>query len=388
MRVTQFKLLSGGLAAILTILACRTGSPATPTALAVADTALPVPAGSTPTAARLPILASPSIQSLDMLDDHTGWALTDAAVLRTTDSGARWYDVTPTGLNTAAPYRAFFLDAATAWLTVPGTDPTSGTLFHTSDGGLTWTSVAVPFGDGSLMFVDATHGWELVGLSAGMSHEAVAIFRTSDGGATWSKVFTDDPGAPGSSDSLPLVGDKTGITALDNDHAWVTGSQPSEDFIYIYATRDGGATWVHQELNLPAGYGGAMTNAYLPVFFDASEAVLPVQLFANDTGADFYVSHDGGQTWTATTPVAQAGHLAVATASDFFVWDGSSTLNASHDAGATWSTLTPNINIKETMASMQFVNATTGWVLTSDINGHRMLYTTIDGGAAWNVLVP
>ena len=140
--------------------------------------------------------------------------------------------------------------------------------------------MAVPFGGVSLHFVDATNGWVLFGLSAGMSHEAVAIFRSHDGGATWLQVFINDPNAAGSSDSLPLVGDKNGITALDASQAWVTGAQPSSDFIYIYQTSDGGKSWGHQDIAMPGGSSGAMTNTLLPVFFSASEAVLPVQLFA------------------------------------------------------------------------------------------------------------
>ncbi len=378
------------------MLACSTISPALPTLAtlppvpAATETASPVPAAtdtSTPTNLPLPVAASPSIHVLDMLDINNGWALTDTGAVRTIDGGDTWYDVTPAGLN-GAPVAPFFQDAATAWLAAMGADPTSGTLYHTTDGGATWTSVAVPFGGGSLKFVDSMHGWELVGLSAGMSHEAVAIYQTSDGGNTWSIVFTDDPGTPGSSDSLPLVGDKNGITALDAKRAWVTGAQPSDNFIYIYASRDGGITWAHQDLSLPAGYSGAMTGPSLPLFFGANEAVLPVQLFANNNGADFYVSHDGGQTWSATTPVAQGGYLAVASPVDFFVWDGSAPLTVSHDAGATWSTITPNVNIKDNMDFMQFINATTGWALTADANGHCMLYKTSDGGATWKILIP
>jgi photosystem II stability/assembly factor-like uncharacterized protein len=113
-----------------------------------------------------------------------------------------------------------------------------------------------------------------------------------------------------------------------------------------------------------------------------------VLLFANNNGTDFYVSHDAGQTWSQTTPVGQGGFLSVASASDFFVWDGSAPLNVSHDAGASWSTVTPNVNIKDNMVSMQFINASTGWALTSDANSHRMLYKTVDGGATWTVLIP
>jgi photosystem II stability/assembly factor-like uncharacterized protein len=372
------KLIFPFLGLVLVILACKIpGSTSTPAVVAI-------PTPSTPP---LPVVSSPGIITLDMIDVNNGWGISETTVLHTTDGGATWHNATPAGLS-GIPASSFFLNTTTGWVTISGTDPTSGTLYHTTDGGVTWTSTTVPFGGGSIKFVDSQHGWELVSLSAGMSHEAVAVFRTSDGGATWSQVLIDDPTVAGSSDSLPLVGDKNGIAALDASHAWVTGSQPSSDFIYIYITQDGGTTWAHQDLTLPAGYSDAMTSADLPVFFDTRDGVLPVLLFANNTGSDFYVSHDGGQTWTATTPVAQGSFLAVASAADFFVWDGSAPLNVSHDAGASWSTVTPNVNLDGNMVSMDFVDASTGWAVTTDASSHYSLYKTTDGGSTWNILIP
>ncbi len=410
MRSIRFTILLGGLVVLLAVLACSTASPATQTVPAATQAASPLPAtvlpslpaassptvpaatetaSPIPTTATLPTLqvaSSPSIRALDMLDPNNGWALTDTGVVRTMDGGTTWYNATPGGLN-GAPASPFFLNTTTAWLAAGTGDPSTGTLYHTTDGGATWSTTTVPFGGGSLDFVDALHGWELIGLNAGMSHEAVAVYRTSDGGATWSRVFINDPSVSGSTDSLPLVGDKNGIAALDVNHAWVSGSQPSSNFIYVYATQDGGTTWSHQNFTFPAGYNGAMTGASLPLFFGSNEAVLPVLLFANNNGTEFYVSHDGGQTWSGTTPVPQGGFLAAASASDFFVWDGSAPLNVSHDAGASWSTVKPNVNIKDSMVSMQFINATTGWALTSDASNHHMLYKTVDGGAHWTALI-
>jgi photosystem II stability/assembly factor-like uncharacterized protein len=334
------------------------------------------------------VVSAPQIVSFQMLDADNGWALTDTNLLRTVDGGSTWYDTTPPGVSTlgyaAAP---FYLDDLDAWVALQGSDPTSGSLYRTTDGGATWTGVSVPFGGGTLSFVDPSHGWDLVGLSAGMSHQSVAVFTTSDGGATWTQVFVDDPTYPGSSDSLPLVGDKNGISALDATHAWVTGAEPVSDFVYIYTTQDGGHTWAHQDVPLPAAYAGGMTSASLPSFF-GPQGVLPVLLVADTNGVVFYNSPDSGLTWTASQPVAQGGFICTASAADFFVWDGGPVLNASHDSGATWSTVSPNIAPGDTLASFQFVDAGTGWALTDDAGGHRSFYKTTDGGATWTALVP
>lgn len=395
----RIKILVGGLAILLAGLACSVNIPATPaiqrlpsspavaTVPSAIDTATSAPATIAPGIASLPVVSAPVLQSLDMLDGSNGWGLTDLGVVRTTDGGVTWHTATPASLS-GAPASSFFLDASTGWLIVMGADPSTGTLYHTTDGGMTWNSVAVPFDGGSLKFVDAQNGWELIGLSAGMSHEAVAVYRTRDGGATWARAIIDDPTVQGYSDSLPLVGDKNGISALDAQHAWVTGAQPSDDFIYVYATQDGGTSWAHQNFSIPSGYSPAQTSANLPVFFGANQAVLPVLLYSNSNAAVFYVSQDGGQSWTATTPVAQGGFLAVGSAEDFFVWDGGAALSASHDGGNSWSSISPDVNLKDTLVSIQFVNANTGWVLTSDASSHHRLYQTTDGGATWNILIP
>jgi photosystem II stability/assembly factor-like uncharacterized protein len=221
-----------------------------------------------------------------------------------------------------------------------------------------------------------------------MSHEAVAVFRTADSGTTWKQVFIDDPTVTGSSDSLPFVGDKNGIVALDGNRAWITGAQPSNDFIYVYISQDGGSTWTQQNIAMPAGYAGAMTNAFLPLFFGSSYGVLPVGLYFDTPGTVFYLSSDGGLSWKPTTPVVFNGKCSIASMVDFFAWDGGPVLSISHDAGTTWSSVNPNINIKDTLATFQFVNASTGWAVTGDASNHYGLYKTIDGGSTWLPIIP
>ena len=398
MRSLNLKILPGGLALLLALLACGqfTASTPAPTVPAATDTSTPVPPTQTPSPippaampsiSLLSVVGSPAIQALYMLDANNGWALNNNNVLRTTDGGSTWRNATPAGVS-SMPESSFFLNDTTGWIVLPGADLASGALYHTTDGGNNWTSSVVPFSGGSMQFLDATNGWALVALGAGMSHEAVAVFRTSDGGSAWSQVFTDDPTAVGASDTLPFAGDKTGLTALDGYHAWVAGAEPVSDFIYIYTTQDGGQTWSGQNPALPPAYAGAMTNAMLPRFFNANDAVLPVGVYANTSATILYLSHDGGQTWTASQPVAINGHVSLPSQMDFFVWDGGTTLYASHDGATSWLTITTNVNIVSDLVSFQFVNPTTGWAVTGDASSHYKLYKTTDGGATWNVLIP
>ncbi len=403
MHLRIFKFLPGGLVFLLILAACGpapilTSVPPTSTTSAPTATKASVQASPTPTTSPVPATAPalaippvgtfPSVQSLDMLDANNGWASSSNQILRTLDGGTSWYNATPAGLSTVAPAVSFFLNDTTAWVLVSAGNPTSGTLYHTTDGGSTWTSTSVPFGGGSMQFLDPNNGWIMVGLGAAMSHMAVAVYRTGDGGATWSQVFTDEPNVPNTSDSLPFVGDKNGLAASDMDHAWVTGAEPVNDFIYVYMTQDGGKTWSGQNPALPSAFAGAMTSANPPRFFSNTEAVLPVGVYANTNAVILYVSHDGGLTWIATTPVALNGRASLPDPQDFFVWDGGTTLYVSHDGGGSWTAVSTNVNIINELSSYQFVNATTGWAITSDASGNTTLYQTTDGGANWNVLNP
>lgn len=355
-------------------------------------TRAPLPTPTSPTdISRLTNVSTPDIQVLQMLDVNNGWALSGAisglGVLRTADGGITWHDASPIGIS-SRPSNGFFLSEAEAWVLVSGADMTSGTLYRTTDGGANWDTTVVPFGSASLEFTDPQNGWALASLGFALSHEAVAVYRTHDGGLTWTEVFTDDPQAPNTSDSLPFAGDKSGLTALDDQRAWVTGSEPVSDYIYLFATTDGGKTWTEQNPPLPPSFAGGMTNSFPVEFLFDNTAVLQVNVYANTTSTILYISHDEGKTWAPTTPAPIAGKISTPNSQDFFAWDGGATIYTSHDSGKTWSPVATNVNFPDELASFQFEDFFTGWAVTSDANSHYKLYKTLDGGMTWDVIVP
>jgi photosystem II stability/assembly factor-like uncharacterized protein len=434
--------------AALLLTACQPA--ATPTPTAAAATATTQPTEALPTASPVPPTAAPTATSaptetaapeyfaaLRMFDAQTGWVMSDRAIYTTAD-GADSLTVVklPENVTLSGQQTFFALDAQHAWFVVPAEEPEtaaetpagaetaavteatteaatvaatqavtetaaatestqsaaeepvqSGILYATSDGGATWTQVAVPFANGIFSFTDASTGWLMTSLSAGAGSEQIALYATTDGGATWSQVFKNAESDSAGSASLPLSGMKTGMAFLNSTTGWIVGEIPEDDVVYLYRTSDGGATWARQTINLPEGVSGVTVSLQAPVFFSESAGVLPVGLHSADKESTvLYTTSDSGKTWTASAPVESKGLAAVASLTDAFVWDGGASLYATHDGGATWTTVTPNLSLADSLAQLQFVDASTGFAAAAGANGVSSLYRTSDGGATWTQL--
>lgn len=384
---------------MLAVLACSlpgavTPGPATETLATEAPTSIPM---ATPTSEPvvnaplpdLPIMGNPDLTQFHMLDLMNGWGTTETSLVRTVDGGSIWYDMTPPGASSLG-YTAsvYFLDALTGWVVMGGTDFYSGTMALTTDGGSSWSSVAVPFSGGMIQFINASTGFILVGRGAAAGSSAVDVFASTDGGATWLPVYVMQPGGGNDVNTLPFGGQKSGISFVDSLHGWVGGNVPMDGFVYLYASSDGGHTWGKQDISLPNGYETAMIEVGNAQFFSDSDGILPVRMMADLFSFDFYVTHDSGVTWTSTTPLLSRGHYSMASINDLFVWDGGSVLDVSHDGGQTWNSIATNVNVPEILMKFEFVDLQTGWMLTGDALNQHSFYKTEDGGATWNILIP
>ncbi|MFD9822767.1 WD40/YVTN/BNR-like repeat-containing protein [Streptomyces violascens] len=181
---------------------------------------------------------------------------------------------------------------STAW--VAGT---KGTVLRTSDGGRSWQNVS-PAGAAGLEFrdVEAFDGRRAVVLAIGEG-EASRVYRTEDGGATWSEPFRNtDPKA--FYDCMTFLDPRHGLAVSD----------PVDGKYRILSTADGGRSWnVVPNTGMPAalpGEAGFAASGQCLVSSGPRDVWL-----ATGGGATGRVLHsaDRGLTWTAAESTIPAG---------------------------------------------------------------------------------
>jgi photosystem II stability/assembly factor-like uncharacterized protein len=204
----------------------------------------------------------------------------------------RWLPV-PTGSD--QQYRGLdAVDKRVAWV-----GGSAGEVLRTTDGGRTWQDVSPP-GTAGLLFrdVEAQDARRASVMSIG-DGDASRIYTTSDGGRNWRLAFqNDDPNA--FYDCMDFfAGGRRGLALSD----------PVDGKFRIAATDDGGRSW-HVLPN--DGMPPAVTGEFA---FAASGTCLVTSghdaWFGSGGGASrTFHSRDGGFTWSVTTapiPAAEAG---------------------------------------------------------------------------------
>ncbi len=338
-----------------------------------------------------PLIESPDIVNIEMMDEVYGWALTEMHVIRTNDGGVTWYNVTPPDLAEAG-YSVFmeFLDVNHAWIQVvdPNNYPYGGTLHRTADGGMTWESFETPFSAGDLEFVDADNGWILADLGVGAGSMAVSVFQTNNGGRTWTRSYTNDPNLDAAGDSLPLSGLKVMLVPLDMQNAWIGGVIYSSGSAYLFRTEDGGATWSQPGIILPAEAQASELAIEKIHFVSPTQGFLVIRMAAAALQTILYSTDTGGDTWNLMPDVLPRMNFIEIPSAQEIVFYSSNQFLVTRDAGQTFEVITPDVRFGDTITDMNFVNSLTGWVITTSASGRRAFYKTTDGGQTWSQLIP
>ncbi len=339
-----------------------------------------------------PLIESPSLIKIHFLNERDGWGITETQIVRTNDGGITWYNVTPPDVSeTGYSVDWFVLDNENVWIQQAdfANYPFAGFQYHTSDGGINWNKISVPFSGAHISFLDPKNGWALADLGVGAGSNAVAVYQTTDGGATWTQKFINDPNHANASESLPLGGLKYGIAPLDMQTAWIFGVVYAPGTSYIFRTDDGGATWSSVTLSLPTGAENAEVGIEQMSVVSANVVFLKLRALSDSSNLVIYISNDGGDTWSLTPTMIPGGGDADFLSDGEMILYNREQFYVTHDAARTWSIIPPDIKFGESFSSMDFVDPSNGYVLTQDpTTSQRSLYRTEDGGATWFPVIP
>jgi hypothetical protein len=347
------------------------------------------------------------IDDLQMVSAADGWALVWSAnpdknsmleLARTTDGARAWTPVTLPGVR-SLPQGQVVLDAVSgrrAWLAV-GTgnanSPSSGatSVYGTTDGGLRWSAgQPIPAATPSLLdFIGPATGWLLENLGQAMQQEAAALWRTTNDGMTWSLVAKTPPlGQPTSGGSaLPTTCGKTGLAFVSPQVGWITGVCVLGYSVLV--SRDGGAQWAAAQLPLSDSACADGCTAFQPQFAGATTVL---EMSAYPAAAVLLVSTDAGETWQTDAMPAAAGPyprvqffgpadgIAVsagaqgAIGSDFYL---------TRDGGLSWTAVAQGRQFGTSGAQFDFVGPGAGFAWIADTAG---LYRTADAGRSWTAV--
>lgn len=327
-----------------------------------------------------------------MADKDKGWAFTLNGILRTSDGGKTWVDGSPRAMLPIGqydPHMMDFLDASTAWI-IGGQG--NQTLYHTTNSGKTWSAFDLPSvrshaaGPMEVYFTDSDHGWMVIDLGAAAGTGYAEIYRTSNSGQNWKKEGEWVNGVP------------TGLGTMDATTAWLGEFSNVNGHVVTTKTIDGGLHWKTVNLPLPSQYQPKSSRelapsfgTFPPQFFSAKDGIMPVIPNYGMLTMVFYVTHDGGLTWTPTTPVQSADDSVPVY--DFidskhgWIVPGIG-LFATNDEGETWTSVNKLTNADlfwKDVEQIDFVSKTSGWVVRQ-FGDSTQLMRTIDGGKNWVIL--
>ncbi len=310
------------------------------------------PAGGNPPLTQTPLVASlPRLQRIHMMSLQSGWAQSSTYLYHTQDGGKSWtrVQVLPLPSQRLMPAQWAFVDPTQAVMVY---SRPNGTIVQkeTFNSGRSWIrrTIASPFGHfgGSpvptqITFLTPQHGWLLLAPIQGMNSATGALLNTTNGGASWT-VEVKNP----TTNSSPPLG-RAAVQFSSLTEGWLVASATSTTPATLYRTTDAGvqwqseASWIRPDQNSPL----------IPPIQQRSQVLLPSIL-------------------TSRVGIVKG-----------------MTLWRSDTAGATW-TRTPNLqpvlpavlNNEDHWVHPDFVSLTTGWAA----GPHGLLYTT-DGGRNWAV---
>jgi photosystem II stability/assembly factor-like uncharacterized protein len=348
-----------------------------------------------------------TISAIHMSDADRGWAIGGLGeygdhVLRTSDGGLTWLDVTPPepapGPEDEEKMAAgFFIDETTGWVvyhSVPRESELGSTvlgIWYTFDAGSSWhwsgpftvDFVGSAFNPPHLDFSTPQTGWIMARLGGvGMHKYPVYLFVTKDGGAHWTRLV--DP-----YESIYLQScQKTGMSFAFEQTGWVTIASCPIEGAEVVVTGDGGATWEAVALPAPEEqpdlFGSAGCETHFPTLFSSTHGALAMSClrWENDERVEdhyVYITEDAGETWQTHrypggTLLFIDADIAYALSTDIY---------RTQDGGETWT----KVKSVSWEGQFSFVSQQLGWAVARS-DTEIALVKTENGGQSWSIIEP
>jgi photosystem II stability/assembly factor-like uncharacterized protein len=347
---------------------------------------------------------SRSLTVVRRVDDAVGIVMIDKALMRTTDNGKSWADITPRLAASETVAAAYFLDKDTGWSVISASSQrgewksvrvvSTGTSGGFLDGQSSLVPVSPEFlgfwsGAAYLTFVDANHGWLELQRMSSSNFKAGLIWKTQDGGRSWTE--------------LPIPPTVDQIKFISSNVGWIAGGPGGGN---LYRTANGGQSWTDDRVPQAT----EATQAFYSVpQVDASGRVFLAVTFVQSTAETdsatlaIYASNDEGVTWVSYSVqdrIATSGLIPTDVAGKTIVavlGEGeriASSLDASKDDAMRVSRI--RAPAEGGVLNVYFVDSLNGWlVLAHDFcvqkthcESHTRLLATSDGGLSTHDITP
>ena len=250
----------------------------------------------------------PDVSGAQFVDGTHGWALVDSPTLEgccsapvpqrlewTANGGTTWTDITPPSARGASLIGVDFRAEGDGWAVIAREPNLPPLISHTADAGQAWTTQRFPSGQAVL----GNYSSAAIAFSDA-SHGWVVVDEGSNANTFYGIGYrTANGGRTWKALSVPARGAVYFTTATDG---WILGGgAPGGGF---YVTHDAGNTWHASSLPLPSAYASDVLSygAPGPDLMVAGSPVVEAAFSDPTSGTvvavGFYVSHDLGNSWS------------------------------------------------------------------------------------------
>jgi len=297
-----------------------------------------------------------SLRGLSVVDEYTAWASgASGTVLRTTDGGDSWQDVSVPGADSVDFRDVEGFSAEEAIILSAGSP---GLIYKTIDGGNNWNLVHED--KRPEIFFDAMDFWDKksgIAFSDAIDGQVV-IITTNDYGESW-QTLQGPVALPGEGG---FAASGTCLTTVGDSMVWIALGTPQSRVIY---SADRGKTWAVYNTTMAQDVGGA---GIFSLAFSSTEYGIAVggnYTLPNDSSKVIAITEDGGKTWQLLNNRGVNGYKsAVANIRDSENWlcAGPTGVNFSSDNGKNWRVIDTT-----SYHAIEILKSGTGWL--SGANG-------------------